>query len=58
MFLEFGSEEEFEFRIAAFDPPPAENMCESFGADNLLTPEVFRIVAVGPENRIFRSSPS
>ena len=48
MFLEFGSEEEFEFRIAAFDPPPAENMCESFGADNLLTPEVFRIVAVEP----------
>ena len=49
MLLEFGSEEEFEFRIAAFDPPPAENMCESFGADNLLTPEVFRVVAVEPD---------
>ena len=46
MLLELGSKEEFEFRIAAFDPPPAENMCESFGADNLLTPEVFRVVAV------------
>jgi len=48
MLLEFGSEEEFEFRIAAFDPPPAKNMCESFGANNLLTPEVFRVVAVEP----------
>jgi len=48
VFLKFGSEEEFEFRIAAFDPPPAENMCESFGADNLLTPEVFRVLEVEP----------
>ena len=51
MLLEFGSEEEFEFRIAAFDPPAGENVRESFGADDAFAPEVFRVVPIEPACR-------